>query len=1106
MREDNVRLFIGDQVSEPGETQFIARLRHDLNRLEIPATLFANFFARARETRQIDLLVRAPSRTAHVEIKALDPECPVRGGLNGPWIQLRPDGTERSLEKNFGRQALNGTYAISDAIRALAKAGEVRPKSFRDIDTIVGMWQVVPDGSKIILPPHVVTLGYSDLLRRLMTPGPNLAWTEDEWEAFARDLNVFQPGDESPAERSYRMSRELVTDYTERARTSFADGLNSLVDIGATDRSGSTFAFEDVDRMVADGRIVALVGPSGFGKSFLAGHLAVRHCEAGRLVVWARAGEYEKGRFSDLLARSMAPFSANRWRALVDPANKAGVPITVVLDGVNECPEPLRAELLQQVKAFVLRYPAGVLVTSTSVEKLGETLGATVLSVREPDADGGVAVLSEYGANHPERISAQFNTPYELSIAAQCENEVGEDASVAELQAAYIRHFAPSEQLRDALRAVAAHLHAELRTTAPLFEITNVLSVTPAELTPRQVDDILRCRLLCIERHRVGFRHEILGQFLAVEKLTRSAQSGRELGRLLGAPANAVLADTALTVDPDARKVWDALEQLADAELITKALFGTYGAGVAALATDRIRDVLLKATSSTTHEENLEFDGVAAGLGRWIAGTRWTDTEQALLTAAGHALTTGRFVGEVCDLLDSTDARCAQHIETAMGSGGRLSVTSAVAATYNQSGPSDGRGLAASYVATGAELAMMGQRNTNNAPELASQLVDGATSSSWGRLYLAALSADPSSPGDQAQFPTILVKSWNSGAYHLQLQALWAAQRFNALSEPYRTVVVDAVKSFESTNWALRSSIVEVLARFGEIKPATTLEELQDSIRLVIADPDDENRCKLAGSVIANQFEEEEIVGPYCAAIEGLQPDEKVRLLAMAARGVDRTISMFQDCIVEQLCDLVPTGDPKLDAEARGALRVFLDGPPIDAVMPDDAAGACVAAIRGWAKFHSDLPSETAALTDDERIWRLIARLLLRYERGDVPGDANEIWRKLTEDAPRTVMTLSRLERAGWMRSRRSTTSVLERLFDDYSANLRPLLEWALEHLSELPASPPFRGDLEKFLIRSLGHVGDAGTAARLRVYTLDPEAGAVAVEAVRRINDRSGA
>ena len=344
MNNINIPLFVGSPAEEPSEQALVRRLRSDLERLGVSATLYANFFPKARRTRQVDLLVRSPCRTAHVEIKGLRRDYPVRGGLNGPWTQLLRDGTQRQLETNCGRQALGGTFAISDAMRDLARAGLVPAADDgfkRHIDSIVGMWETIPEDSDIETPPPVTVAGYEALLQRLTMAGPRVPWTDEHWDAFARHHHLYQPEAEPEAQRRRRSSHEMITDYRLLlAGSSLAEGLSRFVDLGATDEQGAELSAAEVCRRVSGGAVLALVGPSGYGKTFFARHLAVSHCHDGRLVVWIRASAYEEGRFSDLLARAMSPFGAERWSTLVDAAEESGSAITVVLDGLNECPPP----------------------------------------------------------------------------------------------------------------------------------------------------------------------------------------------------------------------------------------------------------------------------------------------------------------------------------------------------------------------------------------------------------------------------------------------------------------------------------------------------------------------------------------------------------------------------------------------------------------------------------------------------------------------------------------------------------------------------------------------------------------------------------------------
>ncbi|MCY3892265.1 MAG: nuclease-related domain-containing protein, partial [Acidimicrobiaceae bacterium] len=129
MTNSTVRLFVGDTIAEPSEGAFLSRLRLDLENLGLDATLYANFFPATNQTRQIDVLIRTDHRTVHVEVKSLQRAYPVRARPNGPWVQTLPDGTERRLDSNGGRQAREGTFAISDAMRELARKGLVQATS-----------------------------------------------------------------------------------------------------------------------------------------------------------------------------------------------------------------------------------------------------------------------------------------------------------------------------------------------------------------------------------------------------------------------------------------------------------------------------------------------------------------------------------------------------------------------------------------------------------------------------------------------------------------------------------------------------------------------------------------------------------------------------------------------------------------------------------------------------------------------------------------------------------------------------------------------------------------------------------------------------------------
>ena len=489
--------------------------------------------------------------------------------------------------------------------------------------------------------------------------------------------------------------------------------------------------------------------------------------------------------------------------------------------------------------------------------------------------------------------------------------------------------------------------------------------------------------------------------------------------------------------------------------------------------------------------------------GRWTTERGWTEWEQALFAAAGRGLTRGLFINEVCELIDRTDEVCLAQVQRLEAGGEHDPTSPVVAATYVQAARTDGHGLAASYVVEAFERTPDRKRFTPDwrPAGLASRFTDGAHARSWGRFYLALLSLDSNDISDQALFASLLRRVWNGGGYHLQLEALDTAQFFWGSNEPHRSEILEFVNALDPDHLGLRGSLVEVLVSFGEIENTTTIEELRAHIRTTISHAENIDYCQTANHIVSSQFEEEAIVGPYCAAVDGLTNQEKVQLFTMAARVPDPFASFHLHWTLNQLTELVPTGDPALDNAAKSVFATFLDGPPEDAMMPADAAAACLAAIRGWAKFEAALPPETAEPTPQQQNWRLVANLLLGYERNDTATDVEETWRTLLAEGPETILTLASLEDAAFQSRQDPPPPAHARLIEDYPEQLRQLFEWALTNPADLPDDR--RASTPNFVIRMLGAVGDKSTAARLRAHISDPKAGIAATESIHQINSR---
>ena len=560
-----------------------------------------------------------------------------------------------------------------------------------------------------------------------------------------------------------------------------------------------------------------------------------------------------------------------------------------------------------------------------------------------------------------------------------------------------------------------------------------------------------------------------------------------------------MLTEPALGIEPDDSRVWETLTELANPKLVFSALTAGYGPGVAEMAAREVRDMVVRATACV--ETVATITPTSESFGRWNTERQWTEWEQALLATAGRALVRGLFVDEVCALIDCTDDVCLAVARRLSADGDRNAVSRVVAAMFVPQ--SDGHALAASYIVRAIEMDRM---MTRFAPDgrprgLAGRVIDDAGARSWGRFYLALLLIDPHETSDQALFVSLLRRAWDAGGYHLQLEALSTAEFFGGSNEPHRSEILRVARELETNNWILQSSLFEVLARFGEILNPTTDEEIRAHIRTVIPHVDDMECCRMASGIVARQFEDEALIGPYGAAIDGLTSREKARLFIMAARGADPAYAVHLSLTLDQLTELVPTSDSTLDNAAKCVFAYYFSSGPIeDAVVVNDAAVPCLVAIRGWAKFEAALPPEAADPTPQQRNWYLVASLLLGYVCDDAVVEAEQTWRILLRDPQQTIVTLAFLDAA----TMSTQSPTLRHLVEDYPQPLRQLFEWGINNPTEVSVDRLCRwAGTDHFVIRMLGAVGDESTAARLHALTDDPDAGRIAVDAIRQIHRR---
>jgi hypothetical protein len=1097
----NIEVLLGAPVEDPNENHILHRLCTDLLARGIGARIYANFVV-GRYQRQIDAFVVTDHRAVHAELKLVDLSRSIVAPVNGPWQQVLPDGSRRQLGHYF-RQAHTATYALSDAMAELAASRTVPPpvagKFYKHIDTVICVSPEVPAGSALDNYDHVDVVGYADLLDRLSTDGPRPPWTTDDWDAFNRHLGVYPLEDDSPATQKRRAQAGGVDDYCLRYAQG-RSGLHRLVPLTLASPSGTTDEpIRVVAEAVRDQKHVLLVGVSGGGKSHLAEHVGVTMAAGGGLPVWLRCGEFQPGRFDVLLARAVAPYTTEGWLQLLRSAADLGRTPVLVLDGVNECPATLQAELLEQTAALCLRVPAGVLLTSTTaVAAAGPVMQ---LRVQLPNEQQRQALVRSHGA--PELFATdEFRTPLELAIIAECASELTSGAGRAELFDSYVRRRTGSHRTRVAARLIAAEMNRQVRSSLTVREASVAVERAESPSASDIVDAVLTCHLVTVSQGRVAFSHDAFGRFLAAEQLVHDAPNATTLAHDLRDPRNGDLTEFAVGLETDEGRRRELLLALADADLLAAAVRGRFGEPAATHIRLKIREALAAAGATTN---GAVFVEVSDGQYRWNCASPRTAVEQALLVAAGIAVRDGEFVDEVAALLDHSDDRCAQEMRTLREAGYRTAISAVVQATYTQMSDRNVSALPATTVVQACEHDGMMRRFRNTGDSLAAATLLRACRAvpRWGQLYTVLLLVNANAKADLELLPDLLAGAWKEGGYHLRLRALMGVSDVaGVVDERTANRIREVLTGLEVPNHVfLSSTLVEALAAYGEIEPMTTLDAIGEQVLAALNHQDDPERWVVAQHAIAMMFEDEAIVGPYSEALAQLTGRQRFDLCVMAMRA--SFDSFHTGWILQQIVARVTV----TDTAAVNVLEQAAEGVDRDNPMQQEAVLVHLLGLRGLAAISAQLPlPPTVDGGVGHRAWRLVDELLFDIFSTDESAEVQanqQRWAELLDlCAPAAVDVLFRLYSARAVDYSREEPSALDRLVKTYPAQVRQLLEWGLRHRDQIETTtrdfdPTGR---DRFLIYTLGHVGDPGTAELLRALVGDSELGADAVAALREL------
>lgn len=1108
-----IEVFWGDEPDEQSERDFLTQLKEDLARRNVSATILANFYA-YRSSRQIDFLIVTGNHACLVELKNYGGV--LVGGTNGPWSTRRPDRTLEVIDRqNPYNQVVLCKMAISDDLQFVADqdSGVPRPprgrKFYTQLDSVVCIFPRLESGSQVPSDFKARTLGYVEFLQFLVAEGVHPDWQPEHWLSYIRPLGLTNAAGPSVQALAATTAQELASTYWQRSGDFYRQDLHELVPLPLTSR-GQAFAPAELPDLLSEQQHLQLVGPSGVGKSHLAKHTMLGLPEAW-LPLFIEAGMYE-GRLSALLNRSVARFVTRSAEDLIRAASINGQRVLLVIDGYNECPQPLRERLVGDLSAFCRRTSAATLITGQAPVPASDALQGALVEAGRLDEEGRKAVLTSYGAPEIVDLTEAFSTAYELSIASECAAELESPVTRAALFSSFVRKrlsqaSSPAE-LRATLRRLALLMDDRLSTSLPLDQVWREAEQYLAQRSApiSLIDDVFLNSISISQQGRFSFTHELLGRYLAAEALTLENQQPSELADQLRTPRHHDLQQLTLELADSVARADELLADLADAGLYLRALRGEAGkatAEAAGAAAHRLLRTVTEGMADTTFTVQSQFELSVTG------GHQLSDGDRALLSAIGTLVGYGEFLPEVTALLNATDTACQQTIDAAIEEETKRPTISEVVAAV-MVGSSDHSDVAAHIISEAVRPARyyFRSRAAGGEPQISlvalTSLVDGATSRSYARLLLLCELLQQTDGLEAAALGVrVLQLCWDSRAYHVRLDALMMIQSFAAASQgqAVRQEIVEVLEGLETENIMLSSQLVETLYSYDLIEPPDDEDSVLARIAAILANPEDEESRSWAYSIISNQFEDV-VAMPYITAIERLTDDQRTALFTLAALG-SPSYGFWNDWLLREL---IKFADPAaLPAFEHWATDLYTDN-----AMTQEVISCYTLAVQGWAQFKDSPPRLVDAENGDHTAWECYGAIIFWLSRPGLTAEevlerAAPYWQRLQGE-----LRLAAVDPLYWlMHASRvrfdDSTPLMTKILQTFPGEVRPIVEWSLEQWDSLTLTSIFRfavHDRQDYLISMLGGIGNTHSIELLRAYVDDPKLGSSAIRAIKQLAD----
>ncbi len=943
MATTSMRIYIGEPVRNRSERDCLVAACEVLERTDGWSYVFANFHAAGR---QIDLVVLTESTTLVVEAKGYS--LPVHGDINGQWIQHGPYGSKTI--GNAYNQALEGKNAFRDAMQKIAQVS-----GYPNAAVVVSPH--IPHESRLTNGDFKVAVGGTELIQQALSQPSGARLSQSQCETLARHLGL-----ELVSSKDAAINDEVIE--AERLCSAYLSAFEDFYGPTAAKLLPDSYACNthevassDVHSMVKRGESGVLIrGPSGCGKTLLSASCAMSCFEGGGVPLFIAARDFN-GQFQKLLDKETSLLNGCLAASVLRAAKTLGKRVVLFLDGYNECAESFRVGLTRSLRAFALRYGAGIVVSTQCELDRPDLLQLKTVVVRHP-SDELKTILAgiERGgivAGDIRSLLDTANSGLEAFLVGKIGELMPSGASKFVLFSTYARErlkVAATEGIRT-LCVFAEYLLKRSSFSLSVREFDRLCDSQNLSQAGRQ--QLSQSQLLLERGDRVSFVHELLFSALSAEAVIRYSKDDPVCIRAaLNSPRFFSSKVFILGAIEDEMLLHEVLDGCSDQVLIAAASSGECGTAAQSIVNHRINDML---ANMIIEAKGLRFQIGGEGFYGVTIDESSLRSElegfESCLSAVGQGLFAGKYYQEVitaCRHVDNAIEVFSQSF-AAEAKAKKVPLRHAVfSAAYVMR-----REAAISKLVSfvhGVALSIRGRKESESEFGVAVREA-WANAATFGQYYfLLGITKFTNSAKDVALCVAQLMQKLSSLPYHLQLDLIDFTRYLREAEEPYRTQIIDSLQSsLDNLGVMMNGIIFEALGGMGALEEDehNYIPVVQQEIKEVLS-ADGVESDEMAWELFSRQFDHP-FDAAYWEEIQGLDDSRKKQFLTKACCGASTPYVFFLGILIRQLSDF---NDP----DTASAIAPWTKLPDKKSFIPQDAIEVFVVAHEALGHLGASLP------------------------------------------------------------------------------------------------------------------------------------------------------